>query len=62
MSARKLNVPPSWDRMTRFARAHYILDTHQAKTWREAIAKSVCVRPKKVAVAEIKGDYWWNNS
>ncbi len=48
----KLNLPPSWSEMTKHNRAYYLMNTHQAKTWQEAIALSRYSRPKKVKQPE----------
>ncbi len=52
MSARKLNLPPSWSEMTRHNRAYYLMNSFQAKTWQEAIALSRYSRPKKVTQSQ----------
>lgn len=43
-----MNLPPSWNRMKPYARACYLMNTHQAKTWAQAIAKAKAVRREAV--------------
>ncbi len=52
MKAGKLNVPSSWDHMTRHNRAYYLMNSYQAKTWQEAIALAVHKRKKKAKIPE----------
>ena len=49
-----MNLPSSWSKMTPYARACYLMNTHQAKTWREAIAKArASVAPPVVRQKEL---------
>jgi len=53
-----MNVPPSWPTMHPRQRRLYLLNTHQAKTWREAGRMAIIRKPTPATVVH-KQTYWW---